>query len=231
MNEFEIDWAREQRTGISEAVFCEHKTPAQIAAILSAAGERPLLLTRLDAQKYQDLAALLRIGLDYDAASRTAFHHPAEKALLSGVGIVCAGTSDLPVAREAQRTLAFYGHSAPIVSDVGVAGLWRLMQRLEEIRSFAIVIAVAGMEGALFGVLAGLVRAPLIAVPSSVGYGVAANGRAALIGALASCAPGLVCVNIDNGFGAAGAALRILQGRYSASHCIVDPIVPERQAS
>jgi hypothetical protein len=125
--------------------------------------------------------------------------------------VVCAGTSDLPVAREAARTLHFAGYDAPVIADVGVAGLWRLMQRIDEIRSFEVVIAVAGMEGALFSVLAGLVDAPVIAVPTSVGYGVAHGGHAALHSALASCATGIVAVNIDNGFGAAGAALRLLR--------------------
>ena len=208
--EFEMDWARGARTGIAEAVFCENKTVEQIAGILTAAAEQPLLLTRLGIEKYRELPETLRNRLDYDASSRTAFHGFIQKPQPSGVGIVCAGTSDLSVAREAQRTLAFHGHAAPIICDVGVAGLWRLMNRLEEIRTFTAIIAVAGMEGALFSVLAGLVKAPVIAVPTSVGYGVAAQGRAALSSALASCASGLVCVNIDNGFGAACAVLRIL---------------------
>ena len=213
MNEFEIDWQREERTGVAEAVFCEEKTVAQIASILRATGERSLLLTRFAVEKHQRLPDDLRDLLDHDPASLTAFHRNRDRQLVPGPGIVCGGTSDLPVAREAQRTLAFHGYHAPVIADVGVAGLWRLMKRLDEIRSFPIVIAVAGMEGALFSVLAGLVEAPVIAVPTSVGYGVAARGRAALSGALASCAQGLVCVNIDNGFGAACAALRMLRYR------------------
>lgn len=213
MNEFEIDWAREERTGIAEAVYCEDKTTEQIASILTAAGERPLLLTRFGVEKFVTLSNDLHAMLDHDSSSRTAFYRCRERRLVPGPGIVCAGTSDLPVAREAQRTLAYYGYLVPVVTDVGVAGLWRLMKRLEEIRSFSIVIAVAGMEGALFSVLSGLVEAPIIAVPTSVGYGVAAHGRAALSSALASCAQGLVSVNIDNGFGAACAALRILRYR------------------
>ncbi|MPT24476.1 MAG: nickel pincer cofactor biosynthesis protein LarB, partial [Starkeya sp.] len=126
------------------------------------------------------------------------------------IAVVAAGTSDLPVAREVVRTLAFNGQGARLVADVGVAGLWRLMERIEEIRACRVVIAVAGMEGALFSVLGGLVAAPVIAVPTSVGYGVAEGGRAALTSALASCAPGVVAVNIDNGFGAACAALKML---------------------
>ncbi len=212
-SEFEIDWAREERTGIAEAVLCDGKTCEQIAAILRAAQDRPLLLTRLAPEKLAGLPEDLRRELDHDPSSLTAFHRRIERPLISGPGIVCGGTSDLPVAREAQRTLAFYGYNAPLVSDVGVAGLWRLMKRIDEIRTFSVVIAVAGMEGALFSVLAGLVDAPVIALPTSVGYGVAAQGRTALNSALASCAQGLVCVNIDNGFGAACAALRILRAR------------------
>jgi NCAIR mutase (PurE)-related protein len=213
MSEFEIDWAREERTGIAEAILCEGKSSAQIAAILRATELRPLLLTRLAPEQFAELPADLRAGIDHDPSSRTAFHRYTERPLVRGPGIVCAGTSDLPVAREAQRTLAFYGYLAPLISDVGVAGLWRLMKRIDEIRSYSAVIAVAGMEGALFSILAGLVDAPVIAVPTSIGYGVAEHGHAALGSALASCAQGLVCVNIDNGFGAACAALRIIRQR------------------
>ena len=213
MKEFEIDWEREERTGVPEAVLCEGKTDGQIASILRAAGGSPLLLTRFSVDKFARLPDDLRATLDFDPDSLTAFHGHQRPALVGGPGIVCAGTSDLAVAREAQRTLAFHGYHAPVIADVGVAGLWRLMKKLDEIRSFSIVIAVAGMEGALFSVLAGLVRAPVIAVPTSVGYGLSAHGRAALSSALASCAQGLVSVNIDNGFGAACAALRILRLR------------------
>ena len=211
MSEFEIDWARERRTGIAEAILCEGKSVAQIEAILASAGDRPLLLTRLRAEAHASLSEAARHDLDYDPSSATAFHRQPTATLQPGPGIVCAGTSDLGVAREAARSLAFAGWQAPIIADVGVAGLWRLLARLDEIRGFSVVIVVAGMEGALFGVLAGLVDAPVIAVPTSIGYGVAAGGRAALTGALASCSPGLVTVNIDNGFGAACAALRILK--------------------
>ncbi|MDR3376323.1 MAG: nickel pincer cofactor biosynthesis protein LarB [Ancalomicrobiaceae bacterium] len=211
MSEFEIDWARERRTGIAEAVLCDGKSAAQIEAILASAGERPLLLTRLRPEAHASLSDKARHDLDYDPSSATAFHGRPATGLLPGPGIVCAGTSDLAIAREAARSLAFAGWQAPIIADVGVAGLWRLMARLDEIRGFSVVIVVAGMEGALFSVLSGLVDAPVIAVPTSIGYGVATGGRAALTGALASCAPGLVTVNIDNGFGAACAAVRILK--------------------
>ena len=208
--DFEIDWAREGRTGVPEAILCRHKSAAQIDAILAAArgGGRRLLLTRLDAAGHAALTPAT--DLDYDPLSLTAVLGGPAEPLRSGVGIVAAGTSDLPVAREAARTLAFMGFAAPIIADVGVAGLWRLMRRVEDIRGFKVVIAIAGMEGALFSVLAGLVAAPVIAVPTSVGYGVAEGGMTALHSALASCAPGLVVVNIDNGFGAAAAAVKML---------------------
>ena len=213
MTEFRLDWARETRTGTSEAVLCEPKTPAQIEAIVGHAHDagRRLLLTRLAERKFGRLAAAARDRLDYDAPSRTAIlgglpalRHSAR------IAIVCGGTSDAPVAYEAARTLAFQGEQATLVADVGVAGLWRLLERLDEIRRHRVVIAIAGMEGALFSVLAGLVHCPVLAVPRSVGYGVGGGGRTALRAALASCASGLVVVNIDNGFGAAHAALRML---------------------
>jgi len=133
------------------------------------------------------------------------------------VGIVCAGSSDLPVAREAQRSLEFFGIENELHCDVGVAGLWRLMAIADPLQRHAVLIAVAGMEGALFSVVAGLVPGLVIAVPTSIGYGVAAGGQAALTSALASCAPGVVCVNIDNGFGAAAAARKILLNGRAAS--------------
>jgi NCAIR mutase (PurE)-related protein len=211
VKDFELDWEREQRTGVAEAVLCDGKSAAQIEAILAAAGERRLLLTRLAEAKLAQLSPPRREPLDYDPLSLTAFHGTVAAPTRIGAGIVCAGTSDLPVAREAARSLNFAGYQAPIIADVGVAGLWRLMRRLDEIRAFKVVLAVAGMEGALFSVLAGLIEAPVIAVPTSVGHGVAQGGQTALHSALASCASGLVAVNIDNGFGGASAAIRVLR--------------------
>jgi NCAIR mutase (PurE)-related protein len=127
------------------------------------------------------------------------------------VAIVMAGTSDLPVGREAARTLAFAGQPCREHTDIGVAGLWRLLERIEEIRSSPVVIVAAGMDAALVSVVGGLVASPVIALPTSVGYGVAKGGGPALHAALASCAPGISVVNIDNGYGAACAALRILR--------------------
>jgi len=210
-DDFLIDWDRERRTGTAEAVFCAGKSPVQLAAILRSAEERRLLLTRLSAEAFGALTPDLAARLDYDPLSHTAVLGPPVIVAPARVCIVAAGTSDLPVAREAQRTLAFHGEGADLVPDVGVAGLWRLMSALEAIRRHKVILAVAGMEGALFSVLAGLVDAPVIAVPTSVGYGVGEGGRAALSSALASCAPGLATVNIDNGFGAASLALRILR--------------------
>ncbi len=208
-----LDWARAARTGTSEAVLCEPKSAAQVDAIVSEAlalGRR-LLFTRLSPRQHKALSAPSRSALDYDAQTRTAILGGLPPERRAGrVAIVCAGTSDLPVAREAERTLAFAGETATLFADVGVAGLWRLMDRIDEIRRHRVAIAVAGMEGALFSVLAGLVPCAVVAVPTSIGYGVGRGGRAALHAALASCSSGLVATNIDNGFGAAHAALRVL---------------------
>ena len=211
MSDFKLDWDRIARTGTAEAVLCDGKSTPQVDAIVAHAQQlnRRLLLTRLAPERFAALA--VRDALDYDDVSRTAIlgalpvpTGPARVAIVSG------GTSDVPVALEAARTLAFQGEASTRFVDVGVAGLWRLMEHLDEIRAHRIVIAVAGMEGAIFSVLTGLVASPVIAVPTSVGYGVAAGGQAALYAALASCASGLAVVNIDNGFGAAHVALRML---------------------
>ncbi|RTL88532.1 nickel pincer cofactor biosynthesis protein LarB [Ancylobacter aquaticus] len=210
--DFTFDWSRAARTGLPEAVLCSAKSTEQITEILAAARAREarLLLTRLEPAGFAALDEAARAGLDYEPLSRTAVLGGKVALADAQVAVVAAGTSDLPVAREAAQTLAFSGQGALLVADVGVAGLWRLMERIEDIRACRVVIAVAGMEGALFSVLGGLVSAPVIAVPTSVGYGVAEGGRAALTSALASCAPGVVAVNIDNGFGAACAALKML---------------------
>ncbi|WP_033068277.1 nickel pincer cofactor biosynthesis protein LarB [Thalassospira australica] len=206
------DWDRQNRTGFPEAIYCARKSPEQINIIIEDAisQQRPLLLTALAAQNYRELDQGLSAQLDYDQVSATAMVGEKAKLISHGIGIIAAGTSDIPVATEAQRTLAFCGCDSTLIQDVGVAGLWRLLDRIDEIKQFRIIIALAGMEGALFSVLAGLVEAPVIAVPTSVGYGVTEGGRTALESALGSCAPGLMTVNIDNGFGAAAAAIKIL---------------------
>jgi pyridinium-3,5-biscarboxylic acid mononucleotide synthase len=206
-----MDWDRISRTGTAEAVLCDGKSAQQVDAIIAHAQElnRRLLLTRLAPDMQKALA--MRGALDYDDVSRTAILGPLPTpARPAQVAIVSGGTSDVPVALEAARTLAFQGEASTRFVDVGVAGLWRLMEHLDDIRAHRIVIAVAGMEGAIFSVLTGLVQSAVIAVPTSVGYGVATGGHAALNAALASCASGLAVVNIDNGFGAAHVALRML---------------------
>ena len=208
--EFVLDTVRAERVGFGEAVYCASKTVSQIAAILRA-GASPMLLTRLDAAAHDALPASLRATLDYDPASRTAFSGPPRPLeAASRIAIVTAGTSDLAVAAEAARTLRFNGHDVPVIADVGVAGLWRLMRRLEELRRMRVLIVAAGMDAALPSVIGGLVASVVIAVPTSVGYGVATGGQTALNAILASCAPGIVTVNIDNGYGAACAALRMI---------------------
>jgi NCAIR mutase (PurE)-related protein len=207
------DLKREARTGIAEAVLSDRKSAEQLASIAMATvarGER-MLFTRLRPEQVEALPAAVSRRLDYDPSSRTAIlgGHPPPCST-GEVCIISAGSSDMGVADEARRTLTFYGVGAAIFADVGVAGLWRLLERIEEVRRHRIIIAVAGMEAALFSVVAGLVPGLVIAVPTSVGYGVAAGGQAALSSALASCAPGIVTVNIDNGFGAACAALKVL---------------------
>ncbi len=209
--EFVLDEERTARLGFGEAVFCAGKSARQIAAIIDNA-TIPMLLTRLDPEKYAALPESQQASLDYDPISHTAFSGaalPAEGP--ADVAIITAGTSDVPVAIEAMRTLAFEGEQARLVADVGVAGLWRLLRRVEELRTARVVIVAAGMDAALPSVVGGLVGGVVIAVPTSVGYGVAAGGQTALNSVLASCAPGIVTVNIDNGYGAAIAALRALR--------------------
>lgn len=214
MHSFVWDKDRKSRTGVAEAIFCVNKNLADLSDIIqfNLDHKTAVLLTRLETAQWLALPKTLRQHLDYDESSHTAilnFYQQATKH--SGVCIVTAGTSDLYVAKEAQRTLSFNGFEAPIYADIGVAGLWRLMDKIDDIRQHKIIIALAGMEGALFSVLAGLVSSPVIAVPTSVGYGVSAGGKVALDSALASCSPGILTVNVDNGFGAANAAIKIMK--------------------
>lgn len=211
--EVTLDFARGGRIGQDEAIYCGEKSAAQIVTILdlAEAAGAGLLLTRLDAAKLDALPAGRRGRIDYCPVSRTGFFGPLRPVEAAGqVAILSAGTSDVPVAREAERTLRHAGQQASLFTDIGVAGLWRLTDRLDEIRAHPVVIVVAGMDAALASVVGGLVAGPVICVPTSVGYGVAAGGRAALDAMLASCAPGLSVCNIDNGYGAACAALRLL---------------------
>ena len=213
-----LDWQRSDRLGISEAIWGLHKTVDQIVAILEAFASRdqPALVTRVDEAKAK--AVLQRCNPElvrFEARARclTSGTPPILRPELGTVTVLSGGTSDLPIAAEAQLSLYWHGIDADLLLDVGVAGLHRLMDQLPQLQQSSVLIACAGMEGALPTVLAGLLPQPVIGVPVSVGYGVSAGGRAALDGMLASCAPGLVVVNIDNGYGAAMAALRMLQRR------------------
>ena len=207
-----FDHGREARIGIPEAVFAEGKSTGQLTAIVDDHLRRDgrLLLTRLSGEAFDGLPAATRSAIDFDPVSRTGVVGSAPTPGPARVAIVTAGTVDLPPAREAARTLAFHGHGSTAFVDIGVAGLWRLLERKDEIAAHPVVLAFAGMEGALFSVLAGLVPGLVIAVPTGNGYGVSTGGRTALDSALASCAPGVVVCNIDNGYGAATAAIRAL---------------------
>jgi NCAIR mutase (PurE)-related protein len=221
-----LDTQRTERLGFDEAIYSAGKSVAQldlIAQRLRNDGQRGLF-TRLDAEQHDSLTAEHRAYMDYDPVSRTgilgngatrvrpteqAAQHVGSTTTGPRVAVVTAGTSDVPVAREAIRTLGYYAQPCLEIYDVGVAGLWRLLERAKELRDVDVVIAVAGMDAALPSVLGGLVPGAIIAVPTSTGYGVAHDGVSALHASLASCAPGVLVVNIDNGYGAACAALRI----------------------
>ena len=212
--EMTLDFQRTERLGLGEAVFCRDKSPLQINEILTTVSDEglPILVTRLSETKFVALDATHRDAMDYDPISETGFFRFAQTPGRSGrVAVVTAGTSDAPIAREASRTLIFNGEEATLFFDVGVAGLWRLTNRLDEIKAHPIVIAVAGMDAALVSVLGGLIPGIVIGVPTSTGYGAARDGETALGASLSSCAPGVTICNIDNGYGAACAALRALQ--------------------
>lgn len=207
-----IDHHREVRQGMPEVVFGEKKTVEQLVGIIGAlAGARQnILVTRIDAAKAEQVM-LAHPGLSYSPLGRTLsrIESPKPDPLGAPVALVTAGTSDQAVAEEAAETLRMAGASVNRYFDVGVAGIHRLLTVLPELERAPAIICVAGMEGALPSVLGGLVRAPVIAVPTSVGYGAALDGFTALFGMLTGCASGVSVVNIDNGFGAAMAALRI----------------------
>ena len=211
-----FDLERRRRIGLAEAILADVKSPEQIAEGISQslAGGAPVLVTRLSADQFGALPENQRAKLDYDPVSRTAIS--VEIAVGAGaaeVAIVTGGTGDLGAAREAARTLAYHGRPSREIADVGVAGLWRLMEHRDVISQMPVVIVCAGMEGALFSVVGGLAKGVVIAVPTSNGYGVAEGGKVALDSALASCAPGIAVCNIDNGYGAACLALRGLGAR------------------
>ncbi len=209
-----VDHHRALRRGFPESVFGAGKTPEQIVAIVERILSRGqnVLVTRTTAEVHRRVAAS-HPGARYHEAARCLTVEIAPPGPLPGrVAVVAAGTSDIPVAEEAAVTAAFHGAEVDRVYDVGVAGLHRLLDQAGIIRDARVAIVVAGMEGALPSVVAGLVDTPVIAVPTSVGYGASFNGLAALLAMLNSCSSGVGVVNIDNGFGAASLACLILRG-------------------
>jgi NCAIR mutase (PurE)-related protein len=206
-----LDHDRAARRGYPEAIYAEGKTTGQLAGIAASVRDRrdPTLFTRLTAAQAAAVLAELP-DARYDADARL-LAWPAEPPSPTGglVTVLAAGTSDLPVAREAALTATHLGRASELIVDVGVAGLHRLLAHLDLLRRSRVVVVAAGMDGALPSVVAGLVSAPVVAVPTSVGYGAAFGGVAALLAMLNACAPGVAVVNIDNGYGAGHLAAQI----------------------
>jgi NCAIR mutase (PurE)-related protein len=212
-----VDHHRALRRGFPEAVFGAGKTKEQIAAIalaITARGQNALV-TRTTAEVHAHVAAALPAARFHEAARCVTVEVALVPPLPGRVAVLCAGTSDIPVAEEAALTASFHGAVVDRIYDVGVAGLHRLLDKAESIRKASVVIVAAGMEGALPSVVGGLVETPVIAVPTSIGYGASFQGLAALLSMLNSCASGVAVVNIDNGFGAGHLASLILRGRAS----------------
>jgi NCAIR mutase (PurE)-related protein len=213
LGEAVLDNHRELRRGQPEVIYCAGKTIAQVQAIIAALleGESDILATRVP----PDMAEAIRADYPqtrHNSLARTLVIQRRERTLTeTTIAIITAGTSDQSVAEEAAETAMLFGNRVERINDVGVAGLHRLLARLEVIRSARVIIVVAGMEGALASVVAGLTARPVIAVPTSVGYGANFQGLSALLGMLTSCAGGVGVVNIDNGFGAACLASMINQ--------------------
>ncbi|HEV2078797.1 MAG TPA: nickel pincer cofactor biosynthesis protein LarB [Allosphingosinicella sp.] len=208
-----VDHHRTLRQGYPEVIFGQGKTVDQVIRIASSIAARGdgFLATRLNPEMFVPVRARFE-GVEVNESARTAYlpaDRPRVRATRGEVLIVAAGTSDLPVAEEAAVTALAFGNPVARLTDVGVAGLHRLLAARETLERAAVIIVIAGMEGALASVVGGLVAVPVIAVPTSVGYGAAFGGLAALLGMLTSCAAGVTVVNIDNGFGAAVAASRI----------------------
>lgn len=206
-----VDADRKRRCGFAEVIYCERKTPAEVAAIARVVVERDgsLLATRASREHFAAVAAEQADAVFHERA-RCITCEPRPAPRLPGrIAVVCAGTSDLPVADEAAVTLHVLGCAVERVTDVGVAGIHRMLGERDRLEGCNVIIVVAGMEGALPSAVAGLVSKPVIAVPTSVGYGASFGGLAALLGMLNSCGSGVTVVNIDNGFGAAYAAASI----------------------
>ncbi|MBO6149102.1 MAG: nickel pincer cofactor biosynthesis protein LarB [Lachnospiraceae bacterium] len=207
-----LDTHREIRTGFPEVVFCEGKPDIYLIKIFERLEEdgQPIFATRATIRQYELLKAFVQ-GLEYDRVSRIISRRKREEAseLIGQVTVVSGGTADIPVAEEAAQTAEFFGTKVERVYDVGVSGLHRLLSTLDTVQNANCVIAVAGMEGALASVVGGLVKNPVIAVPTSVGYGASMNGLSALLTMINSCANGIAVVNIDNGYGAGYIATQI----------------------
>jgi hypothetical protein len=200
-----LDHHRALRTGMPEVIFAEGKTPSQVALIFArmvqASGN--VLATRAGRATY-DAVAAVEPRAEFHETARAITLHQSEPAQGKGnIAVVCAGTSDLPIAEEAAVTARLMGNPVELIADVGVAGIHRLLAQQHSLMHARVLIVCAGMEGALPTVVGGLVNAPVIAVPTSVGYGASFNGIAALLGMLNTCSPNVSVVNIDNGFGAA----------------------------
>ena len=208
-----IDFQRRSRLGVIEAIWGEHKTIEQISEILKKyqLESETALVTRLSKEKGEKLLVQFPSAEFHEISGCLTMGDFVEcSSSQEEVIILTGGTSDLKVASEAELALKLHGIKTKLIIDVGVAGLHRLLDRIDDIKLAKVVIACAGMEGALPTVLAGLIPRPIIGLPVSVGYGVSGGGRTAMEGMLASCAPGLLVVNIDNGYGAAMAAIRIM---------------------
>jgi NCAIR mutase (PurE)-related protein len=208
-----IDHHRPLRVGMPEVIYCAGKAPEQVAEIFvrMADGGSNVLATRADANKFQAVKARVPEAEFHELSGCIVLCRNREKRGRGLIGVVCAGTSDLPVAEEAAVTADLMGNEVQQICDVGVAGLHRLLAHREVLARARVLIVCAGMEGALPSVVAGLVSAPVICVPTSVGYGASFGGLAALLGMLNSCSPNTAVVNIDNGFGAAYLASAINQ--------------------
>ena len=207
----QLDHERMKRRGYPEAIYCPGKAPEQVAMIAAAVRDQPhvTLFTRATKQHAAAILAELPDAFHDQEAGLLAW--PSDPPAPQGglVVVLAAGTSDLPIAKEAQLTASYLGRATELVVDVGVAGLHRILGRLDVLRQARVVVVAAGMDGALPSVVAGLIAAPVVALPTSVGYGAAFDGLAALLTMLNACAPGVAVVNIDNGYGAGHLAAQI----------------------
>ncbi|WP_304760472.1 nickel pincer cofactor biosynthesis protein LarB [Dubosiella newyorkensis] len=204
VDEYMIDYERQKRTGVSEIIYGEGKNVEQIEHIIDDMfqhDQKEIFVSRVSQEKANVLKNIFP-KFTYNELSKTFYWKEDETLINSGkIVVVCAGTSDLPVAMEAVDIARFLGNDVDLISDVGVAGIHRLFSKLDQIRHANVLVVVAGMEGALVSVIGGLVEAPIIAVPTSVGYGANFHGLSALLSMLNSCSNGVSVVNIDNGFG------------------------------